>query len=119
MAVLEHAPAALHDREEIAAYAKSGLLGAELKAAQFRERNCEAHRQEQESVTSPDESHSAEEVAYQYGLLKDREKVLHLLDQASHERTLDVTYWKSVPEFDFLRSDPRFQELLRRVNLPP
>ena len=83
------------------------------------ERDYEGNWKAQEGGASPDESRSAEEVAYKYGLLKDAEKVLHLLNQAGHDGTLNVTYWKSAPEFDFLRSDPRFQDLLRRVNLPP
>jgi TolB-like protein/Tfp pilus assembly protein PilF len=120
VAALEQGPALFHDQEEIAAaYAKSGLPGAQLKAPQSRERSYEAHRQEHESGPPPNESYSAEEVAYQFGLLKDREKVLHWLNQACQEQPVDVTYWKTAPEFDFLRSDPRFQDLMRRVNLPP
>ncbi|MGD0225560.1 MAG: winged helix-turn-helix domain-containing protein [Terriglobia bacterium] len=119
-ATLAQDSALFHDQEEIAAaYAKSGLPGAQLKAAQLKERDYEAHRQEQESGAPSNEAHSALYVAFQYGLLKDREKVLHWLNQASHERTDLVTYEKAAPEFDFLRSDPRFQDLLRRVNLPP
>jgi hypothetical protein len=59
------------------------------------------------------------DVAFQYGLLKDREKALHWLNQFCQEPTEPPTYLKSAPELDFLRSDPRFQDLLRRMNLPP
>jgi hypothetical protein len=113
-ATLTHDSALFDDQEEIAAaYAKSGLPGAQLKAAQLKERGYDANRQELSR-----NSHSALFIAFQYGLLKDREKVLHWLNQACHDRT-DFTYPKGAPEFDFLRSDPRFQDLLRRLNLPP
>ena len=122
VAALEHDPALLHNQEEIAAaYAKSGLPGAQLKAAQLEERGYETNRQEQESGAPSDELdyYSALFVAFQYGLLKDREKVLHWLNQSCHERTDLDSYEKSAPEFDFLRSDPRFQDILRRMNLSP
>jgi len=119
-ATLTHDSALFHEQEEIAAaYAKSGLSGAQLEAAQLKERDYEAHRQEQESGEPSDEAHSALYVAFQYGLLKDRDKALHWLNQAYHKRSDLVTYEKTAPEFDFLRSDPRFQNLLRRMNLPP
>jgi TolB-like protein/Tfp pilus assembly protein PilF len=120
MATLAHVRALLRNQDEIAAaYAKSGLPGAQRKAAQVRERNYEANRQAQQNGAPFDDFYSALFVAFQYGLLKDREKALHWLNQACHERTDLVTYEKSAPELDFLRSDPRFQDLLRRLNLPP
>jgi TolB-like protein/DNA-binding winged helix-turn-helix (wHTH) protein/tetratricopeptide (TPR) repeat protein len=120
VAALAHDPALAHEQEEISgAYAKSGLPGAQLKAAQLKERDYEADRQEQENGVPSDEGHSALYVAIRYGLLKDREKALHWLNQACHERTEPVTYEKTAPELDFLRSDPRFRDLLSRMNLPP
>jgi Tfp pilus assembly protein PilF len=117
LATLAHDSALFHDQGKIAAaYAKSGLPGAQLKAAQLKERGYEAEPNPQELSR---DSHSALFVAFQYGLLKDREKALHWLNQASHERTDLITYGKSAPEFDFLHSDPRFQDLLRRMNLLP
>ena len=121
VAALAHVPALFHDQEEIAAaYAKSGLPGAQLKAAQLKERGYEANRQEKESGVPSDACYSALFVAFQYGLLKDREKVLHWLNEVfSHDQANLITYGKIAPEFDFLRSDPRFQEILHRVNLSP
>jgi serine/threonine protein kinase/Tfp pilus assembly protein PilF len=119
-----HDPSLVHDQEEIAAaYAKSGLPGAQLKAAQLKEREFEANRQDLEGG-APFYSSSALFVAFQYGLLKDREKTLHWLNLACHERLYQeqydlLSYGKGAPEFDFLRSDPRFKDLLRGLNLPP
>jgi len=115
-----HDPALLHDQEEIAAaYAKSGLRAAQLEAAQLKERGYEASRQEQESGAPSLDSYSALFVAFQYGLLKDTEKALHWLNQSCHDQAGLAIYEKSAPELHFLRSDPRFQDLLRRMNFPP
>ena len=65
------------------------------------ERDYEANRQELSR-----DSHFTLFVAFQYGLLKDREKALHWLNRAFHEPTLDLTYFEGAPELDFLRSDP-------------
>ncbi len=119
-AALAHVPALLLNQEEIAAaYAKSGLSGAQRKAAELKARDYGANLQEQESGAPADGSYSASKVAFKYGLLKDTEKVLHWLNQACHEPTVDLTYLKSAPELDFLRSDPRYHDLMRRMNLPP
>ena len=57
-------------------------------------------------------------VAFQYGNLEDKEKVFQWLQESL--RTYDANLYlalKTAPEFDFLRKDPRFQDLLRRLNL--
>ena len=91
VAALAHVPALFHDQEEIAAaYAKSGLPGAQLKAAQLKERGYEANWQKQKSGAPSDESYTALFIAFQYGLLRDREKVLYWLNEVysdDRERT--------------------------------
>jgi hypothetical protein len=57
-------------------------------------------------------------IAFQYGNLEDKEKVFQWLQESL--RTYDANLYlalKTAPEFDFLRKDPRFQDLLRRLNL--
>jgi tetratricopeptide (TPR) repeat protein len=119
VATLTHDPALLHDQEEIAtAYAQWGLRGAQLKAAQLKEKGYE--RNQQVSAAQLHDSYSAFAIALQYALLKDREKASDWLSQAARERTAFFTEcMMSAPELDFLRSDPRFQDLLRRMNFPP
>ena len=120
MAAPAHLPALLRNQEEIAAaYAKSGLPGAQREAARLLDRGYEASMREQDSGAPAKGAYSASYVAIKYGLLKDRERTLHWLNQACHESTVDLTDLKSAPELDFLRSDPRFQDLLRRMNFPP
>jgi hypothetical protein len=41
------------------------------------------------------------------------------LQKAYQERDYQMTLLKVNPSFDSLRSDPRFNDLLRRVNLAP
>ena len=49
--------------------------------------------------------------------LGNNDSAFHWLEEAYRERTLQLIYLKAGPKFDRLRSDPRFDDLLRRLNL--
>jgi len=57
-------------------------------------------------------------VALDYSRLGDKEKALEWLERAYAERDEWVTYLNVEPDFDALRSDPRFADLARRIGLP-
>jgi TolB-like protein/DNA-binding winged helix-turn-helix (wHTH) protein/Tfp pilus assembly protein PilF len=105
-AALEHFTEREHSMDEVAAtYEKAGLGSAQLKAAQFMER---AYQGRYDAIT----------IAFQYGNIGNKAKVLQWLEKSRRE--LDGNFYlglNTAPEFDFLRTDPRFRELLRRVNL--
>lgn len=50
--------------------------------------------------------------------LDERDEALRCLEHAQRERSPWVLFLKVQPWFDNLRPDPRFQELLRRMNFP-
>ncbi len=56
-------------------------------------------------------------IAGQYALLGEKDKAFELLENAYRQRAR-LSNIKVSPEFDSLRSDPRFVELLKRVGLP-
>jgi hypothetical protein len=51
--------------------------------------------------------------------LGETDEALKLLQMAYEERSGWLPFAKVDPELDNLRSDPRFTELLRRINLSP
>jgi TolB-like protein/Tfp pilus assembly protein PilF len=53
-----------------------------------------------------------------YGGLRDKSQTLDALEKSYEERAWFLTYLNTAPEFDFIRSEPRFQALLRRMNFP-
>jgi len=54
-----------------------------------------------------------------YAGLGDKDKAFELLEKAYQERSSDLPYFlRSDLRMDNLRSDPRFQGLMRRMNLP-
>jgi TolB-like protein/DNA-binding winged helix-turn-helix (wHTH) protein/Flp pilus assembly protein TadD len=56
--------------------------------------------------------------AWIYAGLGDKDKAIALMQQVYAEHTQHVVDFKTVPMFDSLRSDERFQELIQKVGLP-
>jgi tetratricopeptide (TPR) repeat protein len=57
--------------------------------------------------------------AQAYAALGDTDLAFQWLEKAYQERDSKLAWLKVEPGFDSLRSDPRFQNLLRRMNFPP
>ena len=58
-------------------------------------------------------------IATVYASLGEKDKAFEYLEKAYEERSSDLPYFlKSDLRIDNLRSDPRFQDLLRRIGLP-
>lgn len=58
-------------------------------------------------------------IAIYYALLGEKNKAFEWLDEAFRMHHAPLTYVKVDEPFEALRSDPRFQDLLRRMGLPP
>jgi TolB-like protein/lipopolysaccharide biosynthesis regulator YciM len=57
-------------------------------------------------------------IAQIYTALGDTGRAFQWLEKAYQERDSQLTWLKAEPGFDSLRPDPRFQDLLRRMNFP-
>ncbi len=62
---------------------------------------------------------STYDIALIYTGLGEREQALAWLERAYQARPWPMNSLKVDPQLDSLRSDPRFQDLLRRMNFPP
>jgi|CZLA01.1.fsa_nt_gi serine/threonine-protein kinase len=58
-------------------------------------------------------------IAMVYAGLADKEQTISWLKRGCDERNDDMVYMKIEPVLDPFRTDPRFQDLIRRVGLPP
>jgi TolB-like protein/DNA-binding winged helix-turn-helix (wHTH) protein len=61
---------------------------------------------------------SAQDFAYIYTGLGDKDQAYVWFEKAYEERSDVILNLNADPDFESLRSDPRFQELLRRLNFP-
>jgi eukaryotic-like serine/threonine-protein kinase len=59
------------------------------------------------------------ELASIYLALGDKERSFKLLEDAYNERSFHITYIKVRPDFDSIRNDNRFSNLIRRIGLQP
>jgi TolB-like protein/DNA-binding winged helix-turn-helix (wHTH) protein/Tfp pilus assembly protein PilF len=57
-------------------------------------------------------------LALDYVALDDKEKALAWLMRSYQNRDIEILYLRTLPEFDALRSDPRFQRLIRAIDFP-
>jgi TolB-like protein/DNA-binding winged helix-turn-helix (wHTH) protein/Flp pilus assembly protein TadD len=96
-------------------YAHSGPRAACLRDLQLRER---ARAQAAQSSQLGHGLYTASSIAMQYALLEDRKQTLNWLDIAALE---DLGHLPEdlacASEFDFVRSDPRFQSIQRTLGL--
>lgn len=58
-------------------------------------------------------------IAVIYASLGDNQNALHWLERAYRDRDVNITYLKVDSFFDNMRTDSRFQDLMRRVGLTP
>ncbi len=71
----------------------------------------------QRSDNPPEAYTTNDGLAILYARLGEKEKALGTLEQAYYERQLHMTEIGIEPAFDTLQSEPRFQELLRRIGV--
>ncbi len=76
-------------------------------------------REELKSAIAPSNGHylDAYSVAELYARLGERDQALQWLDKGYQERSHNMAFIKIEPMLDSLHSDPRFQNLLRRMRL--
>ncbi|MGH9651716.1 MAG: TPR end-of-group domain-containing protein, partial [Terriglobales bacterium] len=87
--------------------ASSGYKGA-------RRKMIEVQREQSKRIYVP-----AISFAIDYAALGEKDQAFYWLDKAYDERGHLLEQIKIIPEFDGLRSDPRYAALLRRMGLPP
>ena len=92
----------MRDQDEVAAvFKKGGVRAAALKAADLLERDGAL-------ALAP----------FSYGIGHDSAKVLQCWEQEIREGDGMAAYtMKTAPEFEFMHGDPRYQEMLRRLDL--
>jgi len=110
--------------EDLQAFALSGASPealAELRRA-FHSSGMRGYWQAQLKFLSQgprQESAKAFDLAQVYAMLDDKDRAFQLLERAYQEHSSYLVFRIRDPHLDGLRSDPRFQDLLRRIGLPP
>ena len=82
-------------------------------------KKAEAHKAIQELLEFTKQGLGTWEVALVYAGLGEKDQAFDWLERAFQTHDKGMCYLKIDPPLDPLRSDPRFQDLLRRMNFPP
>ncbi|MCA1638215.1 MAG: hypothetical protein LC768_07750 [Acidobacteria bacterium] len=90
-------------------YKKSGANGYWRKQIEIAEKRRASHSESSLPLSV--------EASF-YAQLRENDRAFALLEKAYEQREAELIYLKS-PIYDSLRSDPRFQDLLRRVGFTP
>jgi len=95
------------------AFAVSGYRGAMREFAKDLER-----------LQATNEVYLPGNLVYAYTILGDKDRAFYWLEQAYAHREMvsidaGIFFLRSEPMYDPLRSDPRYEDLLRRIGLPP
>ncbi len=113
-------------QEAITAYQNAIRLGAEGSSMQIFLGAAYAQAGERgkaqeilKQLQTSKEYVSPGELAILYGALGNKEAAFQSLEKAYAEHDLQLQFLKVDPAFDPLRSDARFQDLIRRVGFPP
>lgn len=88
------------------AFEKSGLKGFRLKALEFAKARWQKSHDNARTIT------------YLYAALDQKDQAFAWLEKGYEQRALWLIWVESDPTFEPLRSDPRFHDLLRRMNFP-
>ena len=97
---------------ELAAALEQGYAAGGYRAAVQKELEVLKERSKRQYV-------SPIRIAKDYVRLGDKKEALEWLEKAYRERSSGLSSLRASPHWDPLRSDPRFQDLLRRVGLQP
>jgi serine/threonine protein kinase/Tfp pilus assembly protein PilF len=85
-----------------------GLAGNKVKSREFLDEALEASETQFVAPTS---------IAAVYGALGENDIAFEWLEKAFLERDPKLTYLRILPEYEPLRSDPRYKEMLKKVGL--
>ena len=81
-------------------------------------KTAEARAVIEELLKLPADHYAPYHIALVYNGLNERDKTLVWLERAYEKHTPRMVFLKVDPKWSNLRSDPRFQELLKRLDLP-
>jgi DNA-binding winged helix-turn-helix (wHTH) protein/TolB-like protein/Flp pilus assembly protein TadD len=82
------------------------------------EKKAEAEKSLRELIGKYKDGDNCSNYARYYILLGDKEHTLEFLEKAFERREVSMLLLDTEPEWDEIRSEPRFQDLIRRVGLP-
>jgi tetratricopeptide (TPR) repeat protein len=102
---------AVMGRDEVAQALERGYAEAGYREAMRRAADTLAARFEQTVVAATD-------IAWLYVCAGERERALEWLERGFEGRDIEMVYLRVAPIWNSVRDDPRFQDLLRRMNLP-